>query len=228
MPPPPSHDSSLSDPHAGGPLLTAGPPPAQAAATVVLVHGRGATAEGMLSLYDALGIATLAAVAPQAAGNTWYPRRFIEPIETNQPSLDSALRRLGAVVDDLRSQGVASDRVALLGFSQGACLVAEFVARNPRRYGAVLVLSGGLIGAPGTPRDYPGSLDGTPVFIGAAEPDAHIPYERAVETKAVLDRMGASVELRRYADAPHSVNADELAVCQQMLSRLAGRPSGAM
>src|SRR5215208_1592542 len=154
------------DPHANQPVLTAGPSPGLAAATIVLIHGRGAGAEDMMGLFDALHVDELAAVAPQAAGHTWYPHSFLAPIDSNRPYVDSALRKLASVVDDLLSRGIASERIALLGFSQGACLTSEFVARNPRRYGAVMVLTGGLIGPPATPRDYAGSLGGTPIFLG--------------------------------------------------------------
>ena len=174
------------DPHRDQRLVAAGPAPERAAATLILLHGRGASAESMVSLYDALGMDSVAALAPQAAGNTWYPHSFLAPLEANQPYLDSALRRIQTIVDDLLSRGIPAGRIALLGFSQGACLTSEFVARHPRRYGAVMALTGGLIGPPGTPRDYPGSLEGTPVFLGTSDPDPHVPFERVEETQAVL------------------------------------------
>lgn len=209
-----------SDPHAAQPVLRAGPPLEQADAALVLVHGRGADARGMLDLYDELALPTVAAVAPQAAGHTWYPLSFLAPLEANQPFLDSALRRLETLVADLLARGVSSERIAFLGFSQGACLSVEFAARHPHRYGAVMVLTGGLIGPPGTPRDYPGSLAGTPVFLGAGDRDPHVPFERVQETAAVLTRMGAVVELRCYAGMPHTVNGDELEACRALLRRM--------
>src|SRR5688500_12296436 len=124
-----------SDPHAGQPLLRAGPRPEEAKATLVLVHGRGATAQSILPLYAEFELDGLAALAPQAAYNTGYPHSSLSPIEANQPYLDSALRRIESVVADLLARGVRSDRIALLGFSQGACLSTEYVARHPRRYG---------------------------------------------------------------------------------------------
>ena len=214
---PPERSHAPQDPHAGQPVLGAGPAPAEAAATLVMIHGRGATAESILSLHDALGIDGLAAVAPQAAGNTWYPYSFLSPMEQNQPYLDSALRRLESIVAGLISQGVASERIALLGFSQGACLATEFAARHPRRYGAVMGLTGGLIGPPGTQRDYAGSLGGTPVFLGTSDPDPHVPFERVRETEAVLARLGATVELRRYPGMPHTINENELEACRALL-----------
>lgn len=207
----------MTDPHANQPVLTAGPSPEQAAAAILMIHGRGASAEDMMGLYDALHVDDLAALAPQAAGHTWYPHSFLAPIEANQPYLNSALRKIETIVSDLLARGVPSERIAILGFSQGACLTSEFVARHPRRYGAVMALTGGLIGPPGTPRDYAGSLDGTPVFLGTSDPDLHVPFERVRETEDVLTRMGARVEVRRYPGMPHTINQDELDACRALL-----------
>jgi predicted esterase len=212
--------NSRVDPHAAQPVLTAGPAPERAAAALVLVHGRGASAESILSLYEALDLPDVAALAPQAGGHTWYPQSFLAPIEANQPQLDSALRKVDAVVAGLLARGVRSERIAILGFSQGACLTGEYVARHPRRYGAVMALTGGLIGPPGTPRDYPGSLAGTPVFLGSSDPDPHVPFERVRETEAVLAGMGGVVEVRRYPGMPHTINEEELAVCRGLLGDL--------
>jgi len=220
MVPSPRHPGGLLDPHLGQPVLTAGPPLERAEAVLVLVHGRGASAESILTLYQQLGIERLRALAPQAAGDTWYPNSFLAPLESNQPYLDSALRRLASIVADLFARGKSGQRIALLGFSQGACLTLEFAARHPHRYGALMGLTGGLIGPPGTPRDYPGSLDGTPVFLGTGDPDPHVPFERVQETGRALTRMGAEVELRRYPGMPHSINEDELNVCRTLLWHL--------
>lgn len=218
----PAEPLTPSDPHAGQPVLAAGPRPEDAAATLVLVHGRGGSADDILTLHRALDLDGLAALAPQAADHTWYPNRFIAPIESNQPWLDSALARLTTLVDDLAVRGVPAERVALLGFSQGACLVCDFVARNPKRYGSAMALCGGLIGPPGTTWDFAGSLHQTPVFLGASDPDPHIPFARVAETQRELERLGAAVELRRYPDMPHAINADELDVCRAMLAKLIG------
>jgi predicted esterase len=222
--PPLSND--VTDPHAGQRVLTAGPEPEQAGAVVVLAHGRGGTAESMLSVYRVLGLATLAALAPEAAGHAWYPKPFLAPLAANQPFLDSALRRIESLVSDLLARGISSDRIGLVGFSQGACLTVEFVARHPRRYGSVIGLTGGLIGPPGTPRDYRGSLGDTPVFLGSSDPDPHVPFERVEETAVVLARMGGKVDLRRYPGMSHTINEDEIdasrALLQAML--LSARP----
>jgi predicted esterase len=204
-------------PHANQLILTAGVPLEKAKGAIVLIHGRGASAESILSLFDELDANDLAAIAPQAANNTWYPYSFLSPIGTNQPYLDSALERIESLVADLMARGMASERIALLGFSQGACLTLEFTARHPRKYGAVMGLTGGLIGPPGTLRNYPGSLEGTPVFLGSGDPDPHIPLERVEETDRVLSRMGAIVDRRRYPGLPHTINQEEISACRSLL-----------
>ena len=209
--------SSAADPHAGQPVITTGRSVEEARGAVVMIHGRGASAESILGLYPELGIDELAALAPQAAGHTWYPHSFLAPIEMNQPYLDSALAKVDEVVEGLVRGGIPSDRIGVLGFSQGACLASEYVARRPRRYGAVMVLTGGLVGPPGTPRNYAGSLAGTPVFVGASDPDPHVPFARVEETAAVLTGMGAVADLRRYPGMPHTVNREELDACAALL-----------
>ena len=129
------------------------------------------------------------------------------------------LRRIESITNDLISRGTPSERIALLGFSQGACLTLEFVARHPRRYAAVIGLTGGLIGPPGTPRNYPGSLAGTPVFLGTSDPDPHVPFQRVKETETVLSKIGAAVELRRYPGMPHTINNDEADAVRTLLQR---------
>jgi len=214
-----------ADPHARETILTAGPAPEKADATLVLIHGRGAAAEDMLSLYSELSLPNIAAIAPQAAGNSWYPHSFLAPLEANQPYLDSALRRMESVLSDLLARGISSERIALLGFSQGACLTAEYVARHPRRYGAVIAFTGGLIGPPDTPRTYSGSLAGSPVFLGTSDPDPHVPFARVQETATVLERMGAEVDLRRYPGMPHTINEEELAAARSLLQRMVAAES---
>lgn len=217
--------TKISDPHANAFVLAAGPAPEAARSVVVMIHGRGASAESMLSLFPDIGVGDgLAALAPQAAGNTWYPHSFLAPIESNQPFLDSALKKIDSVVTDLMARGVPSERIALFGFSQGACLTSEYAARHPRRYGAIIVLTGGLIGPPGTPRNYAGSLDGTPAFIGTSDPDPHVPFERVQETADVLTRLGATVDLRRYPGMPHTINREELDAARALLKAIAPQP----
>ena len=186
----------------------------------VLVHGRGATAESILSLVPELGVPDLAYVAPQAPGNTWYPESFLAPIERNEPWLSNALRRVGDAVGELEGKGIAKERIALIGFSQGACLMLEFAARNAARYGALVGWSGGLIGPQDTPRIYAGSFAGSPVFLGCSDRDPHVPAWRVQETGEVLTHMGAEVDLRLYPGLPHTVNEDELQAARALLLRL--------
>jgi len=207
-----------SDPHAAQEVLAAGPPPPDARLTVVLVHGRGASAEDILGLAREFKTADVAYLAPQAAGSTWYPYSFLTPTERNEPYLSSALRRLASLVEQLSSQGVSQERIALAGFSQGACLVLEFAARHPRRYAALIGLSGGLIGPPGTPREYSGTFTGTPVFLGCSDVDPHIPLERVHETAEVFRRMEAQVDERIYPRMEHTVNLDEIEAVRRLLS----------
>jgi predicted esterase len=197
-------------PHQGQPVLLAGAPLDRARAAMVLVHGRGASAESILTLTPELANAEFAYLAPQAAGNTWYPNSFMTPIAGNEPWLSSALAALAAVLEQIAAAGIPPERTVLLGFSQGACLALEFAARNARRYGGLAGLSGGLIGPDGTPRDYAGSLGGTPVFLGCSDVDFHIPKQRVQHTAEVLGRLGGAVDMRLYPGMGHTVNQDEI------------------
>jgi predicted esterase len=207
------------DPHAGQPVLAQGPKPAEARLTTILVHGRGATAESILTLAGEIRLDDVAFVAPQAAGNSWYPYSFLAPMPQNEPGLSSALRLLAGLVAQLEASGVDAERIALLGFSQGACLSLEFAARHARRHAVIVGLSGGLIGPAGTPRDYAGAFDGTPVFLGCSDVDSHIPVERVHESADVFRRMGAAVDERIYPGMGHTVNTDEIAAVRALLSR---------
>jgi phospholipase/carboxylesterase len=204
-------------PHGGERVLTAGAPLDEATGAIIAVHGRGAGAEDIIALAQEVAPPGVTILAPQAAGNTWYPYRFIEPREQNEPYLSSALRTIADLVTRLREQGIAPERVALLGFSQGACLALEAAARNPRRYAGVIGFSGGLIGPPGTSFDFEGSLHGTPVFIGSSDVDPHIPKERVEESALALDRLGAAVDARLYPGMGHTVNRDELDAARAIL-----------
>jgi predicted esterase len=206
---------SALDPHASQPVLHYGPPLAQARRVAIFIHGRGASAEDILGLAPQLGTSDVSYLAPQAAGHTWYPYSFLSPISQNEPGITSALGVIARLVD---STSLGSERVLILGFSQGACLALEFAARNPRRYAAVVALSGGLIGPPGTPRDYPGSMESTPVFIGCSDIDPHIPVERVGESAEVFRRMDAAVDERIYRGMGHTINADELNVVRALVA----------
>ena len=212
--------SALIPPHLGERVLAAGRPLGQAEAAMILIHGRGATAEDILSLGRELGRPDLAYLAPQAAGHAWYPYSFMAPLEKNEPGLSSGLALIGHLVARLEAEGIAPERTVLFGFSQGACLSLEYAARNARRFGAVAGLSGGLIGPPEAPRDYSGSFAGTPVFLGCSDRDPHIPLQRVKETTQVLTRMGASVTERIYPAMAHTVNGDELERVRGLLAGL--------
>ena len=182
-----------------------------------MLHGRGGSAEDILSLADALEMPDLAYVAPQAPGHTWYPLSFLAPIAQNEPALSRALATVGAVVGAIAEGGVPAERVVLLGFSQGGCLALEYAARNARRYGGVVGLSAALIGPPGTPRDYAGSLAGTPMFLGCSDVDGHIPLWRVQESTRVLRGLGAEVTERIYPGMGHTINDDEIARVRKLL-----------
>lgn len=200
---------SQPDPHGDTPVETTGTDLDEADAAVVMTHGRGATAFGMLQFASELPDDGVAFLAPQAANNAWYPQSFMAPMENNQPWLDSALAKVGDVVATA-ADAVGHEHVVLLGFSQGACLASEYVARNARAYGGLVALSGGLIGPEGTPWDYDGSLDGTPAFIGCDANDPHIPKARVHETTEVLEGLGADVTEQIYPNLGHGVNDEEL------------------
>ena len=195
-----------------------GPAPAQARLAVILVHGRGDSAAGILGLSDEFAVTDVTWIAPQAAGNTWYPYSFMSPMEKNEPGITSGLGVIAGLVATLGADGVPPERIVLMGFSQGACLSQEFAARHARRYHAVIGLSGGLIGPPGTPRDYIGGFDGTPVFLGCSDIDPHIPLERVNESAEVFRRMGASVDERIYPRLGHTVNYDEIEAVRALLT----------
>jgi predicted esterase len=209
--------STATDPHAGQPVLALGPAPRNARLALILVHGRGASAEDILGLAQELQLPDVACLAPQAWGHAWYPYSFLSPIPRNEPGISSGLGVIAQLIGGLGEDGVSPERIGLLGFSQGACLSLEFAARHPRRYAGVFGLSGGLIGPPGTPRDYPGSCDGTPIFLGCSDIDPHIPLDRVHETAAVFRRMGASVDERIYPGMGHTVSRDELEAVKTML-----------
>jgi phospholipase/carboxylesterase len=199
----------MLSPHKGMPVVQAGEPLDKARAAMILLHGRGASAEDVMTIAAELPQPGFVYLAPQAAGNAWYPNPFTAPLETNEPYLSSAL----AVVETLLAkveETIPARRVILLGFSQGACLILEFAARHARRYGGVVGLSGGLIGPEGTPRDYPGEFDGTPAFLGCSDVDPHIRKDRVLEAGEVFKRMGAQVTVRLYPGMGHTVNQDEI------------------
>jgi len=206
--------------HMEQPVIREGAALDEAIAAMILVHGRGGDARGILPLANHIGTQGVAYLAPSAAGNTWYPYRFVAPREQNEPHLSSALEKVGAVVEEAQAAGIPSNKIMLLGFSQGACLALEYAARNPQRYGGVVALSGGLIGAEDELMGYVGSLKGTPVFLGCSDIDSHIPLDRVHETAEIFQSLGAEVDERIYPGMGHTINDDEVRAVRDMLAAL--------
>ena len=212
----------MAGPHDGQPVLLAGEPLEEATAAMILIHGRGASARDIMTVATDVAAPGFAFLAPEAAGNAWYPNRFMEPLKSNEPWLSSALETVGRVLAMVEER-LPPSNVILLGFSQGACLALEFAARNARRYGGVAGLTGGLIGPDSAPRDYPGSLEGTPVFLGCSDVDPHIPVQRAIDTGAVLEKLGGRVTIKLYPGMGHEVNQDELNHVRELMAALPRR-----
>lgn len=209
------------DPHAATETLTAGADPGEARAALVLLHGRGATAQSLAPLAEALLAGRDEPVAvriPQAAGGAWYPQRFVVPRGANQPWLDSALARVDRLLDELEGAGLPPERIVLGGFSQGACLSLDAFARRGGRLGGVIAYAGGLIGDTLDPDRYADDLAGTPVFIGSADPDPHIPTGRVEESATLLRTLGAEVDARLYPGIGHTVNEEELEVGRALVA----------
>jgi predicted esterase len=216
-------DFSAAGLHDPARVLAAGAPLAGARAATILLHGRGGSADDIASLATVLAVDRMAYLVPEATGHTWYPQRFIAPLAANEPWLGSALAVVGALVAQARAAGIAESRIAIAGFSQGACLALEFAARTPARYGAVLAFSGGLIGPPEGPRLPPPAgrtLGGTPVFLGCGDHDGHIPVASVEASAAVLQALGGVVDTRIYPGMGHTINPDEIAAARALLAGL--------
>jgi len=207
-----------NDPHANQPIHLLGAPPAEAVGAVVLLHGRGGSAEDILNLGRAMYQPKLAYLAPSAAGNSWYPCTFLSPREQNEPWLSSALKKVQSTIKFANDAGIPTERVVLGGFSQGACLTSEFAATHPARYAGLLIFTGGLIGPLDTALSYPGDLQATPAFLGSGDTDPHIPWTRAQQTANVLAAMNAHVTLRCYPGRPHTVGGDEIQFGRKMIA----------
>lgn len=218
--------NSRDNPHEGQPVLRSGADLADAEAAVVMLHGRGADAADILALSDAFERPDIAYLAPQAKGNTWYPHRFLAPVRENEPERSSALRVIADIIGLLITREITPERIGLLGFSQGACLALEFAARHPDRYGAVVALTGGLMGETIDVGDYRGSLEGTPVFIGSSDIDPHIPLARVGQSSAVMEALGGAVTEKIYPDMGHIINDDEIDQIRRMLDTMAPGPQG--
>jgi phospholipase/carboxylesterase len=210
----------MNNPHANQPVLQAGAPLAEAKGVIVLLHGRGASAEDILGLGTAFSHPELALIAPQAAGHTWYPNSFLAPREQNEPYLSSALEKVGAVVAEIEAAGIPRERIVIAGFSQGACLTTEFAASNPARYAGLIALTGGLIGPIGMNLHHEGDLHGTPALLLSGDPDPHVPWQRVEDSARELTRMGAVVETARYPGRPHTVSMPEVELARELLAKV--------
>jgi phospholipase/carboxylesterase len=206
-----------ADPHRDGLVQSVGAPLPGAVGAVILLHGRGASAEDILSIAQDLYLPEVAYLAPQAANNSWYPNSFLAPRERNEPWLTSALAKVGTVVRTIEAAGIPSERIVVCGFSQGACLASEFVATHPRRYAGVIAFTGGLIGPPDANLDHAGDLAGTPALFASGDPDPHVPWQRVQQSADIFAKMGAAVTTRRYPGRPHTVSAEEIDLAGELI-----------
>ena len=187
-----------------------GKPLQEADKALIMIHGRGAYARDILGIASHLNVQEYALFAPEATNNTWYPYSFMAPPEQNEPWLSSALNLVKEAVDAATEQGISAENIYFLGFSQGACLALEFVARNAKKFGGVVALTGGLIGDKIDQDNYTGNFNGTPIFMGTGNPDPHVPIERVKESAIILEKMNAKVHLKVYDGKAHSVSQDEI------------------
>jgi len=189
----------------------------QAEKVLIMIHGRGGTAEDILSMAEYLNVSDFALVAPQATNNTWYPQSFLAPRAANEPSLSNALNTIKETVLNLEKEGFSKEQIYFLGFSQGACLTLDYVASNAARYGGVVAFTGGLIGEAVDHRNYHGDFDGTPIFIGSSDPDMHVPVSRVKESTTLLEDMGARVTEIIYENMGHTISHSEIAQVNKLI-----------
>lgn len=206
-----------SSPHQGAPVLQGGPPLGKARRAVILLHGRGGSASDILGIKEALELDNVSFLAPQATGHTWYPNSFMAPLTSNEPWLSSALSLIDSLVMQCEEAGVHSSKLAILGFSQGACLATEYVSRYPRPYGALIALTGGLIGPPEAELHHDGRLEGTTVLLSSGDPDPHVPWSRVEASAKELTAMGATVYLMRHPGRPHTILPEEIMEARKLM-----------
>ncbi len=217
-----STENPFQGPHQKSKTATSGTDPENADGAIVMIHGRGATAESILPLANEFDAKNFHFAAPQASGNTWYPNSFMAPSERNEPGISSGLQAIYNIVTNLEESGIPKEKIIILGFSQGACLATEFVARHPARYGGLIAFSGGMIGEGDSvnPDSYSGSLEGTPYFVGCSDNDAHIPVERVEESVVVMKKIGASVNKKIYPAMGHTIIRDEIEEAQKIIDTI--------
>jgi phospholipase/carboxylesterase len=198
-------------------IITAGASLDKAKGALVMLHGRGGTADNIISLAGEFNIKDLAIVAPQASNNSWYPYSFMMPVAQNQPALDSALQIIGELVDDLIAKGIAAEHIYFAGFSQGACLTLEYVTRNAQHFGGIIAFTGGLVGKELATANYKGDFSNTPILITTGDPDPHVPLIRVEESAAILKNLGADVTVKVYKGRPHTITSDEIELANQLI-----------
>jgi len=198
-------------------IITAGKKITEAKKALIMLHGRGASAEDILQLKSYLNVEEFAILAPQATNSTWYPYSFLAPRDQNEPWLSSAINLITDLVGDINTAGIPKDHIYFLGFSQGACLTLEYVTRNARKWGGAAAFTGGLIGDKIYPETYSGDFQGTPIFIGTSNPDPHVPVERVKETTSFLTKMNASVTEKVYQNMGHTISEDEIDKANQLV-----------
>ncbi|MDZ7716276.1 MAG: alpha/beta fold hydrolase [Balneolaceae bacterium] len=213
-------EKPFQGPHQGKPVATAGSEPKQANAAMILIHGRGASAESMLLFADEFTVSDIHYRAIQADRHTWYPNSFLAPKEQNQPGISSGLQSIYDQIKRMNVAGIPTSHIVLLGFSQGACLASEYAARHPQPFGGLVALSGGLIGPEVSAENYSGSFEGTPVFIGCSDRDPHIPKERVEKTAEILQGLNANVTKKIYPNMGHTVNQDEIDHINHLLQKV--------
>ena len=204
-------------------FITAGQSLETASKVLIMMHGRGGSAEDILGLSDHLQVKDFAIVAPKATNNTWYPYSFLMPPQQNEPWLSSALQVIKEIINDLVAKGVTQELIYFLGFSQGACLTLEFVTRNATRFGGVVALTGGLIGDKIYGQNYAGNFDGTKIFIGTSDPDPHVPVQRVHDSELILRKLNAAVTVKVYKGMGHTINQDELDAANMILTSVEKR-----
>lgn len=207
-------------PHQGQKIYTTGKPLNEAKAAMILIHGRGATAPSILELAGLLHHPEMAYLAPQAANSTWYPYSFLSPIQQNEPGISSGLQVIGDLIAKIEEAGIKRNKIIIAGFSQGACLSSEYIARNPDKYGGLLAFSGGVIGPPEMERNDSGDLQETPVFLGCSDMDPHIPLQRVEETADVFNKLNAKVNKQIYPRMGHTIIDDEINEAMKIVGSL--------
>ncbi len=198
-------------------IIIAGTPLAQAKGALVMLHGRGGTAANIISLAGEFNISDMAIIAPQAANNTWYPYSFMAPVAQNQPQLDAALQLVSKTVDEITKAGIPAEQIYFAGFSQGTCIMLEYLARNAKQYGGAAAFTGGLIGEQLATANYKGNFNNTPILLSTGDPDPHVPLTRVEESAAILKGMGAGVTVKVYEGRPHTITRQEIEMADQLI-----------